>query len=43
MATFDDVYEPPTLDEVGDFQELTMLGGSRPCKDWFNGQAWVGC
>ncbi|MFD5628446.1 MULTISPECIES: lasso RiPP family leader peptide-containing protein [unclassified Streptomyces] len=36
-----DVYEPPTLVEIGDFAELTMAFG--PCveNDWFAGTAWI--
>ncbi|MFD4880695.1 lasso RiPP family leader peptide-containing protein [Streptomyces sp. NPDC058420] len=36
-----DVYEPPALEEIGGFAELTMAFG--PCveNDWFAGTAWI--
>ncbi|MEU2560471.1 lasso RiPP family leader peptide-containing protein [Streptomyces longispororuber] len=36
-----DVYEPPALEEIGGFAELTMAFG--PCveNDWLWGTAWI--
>ncbi len=36
-----DVYEPPALEEIGGFAELTMAFGPCLANDWLLGTSWI--